>query len=138
MAAVFLVGPGLAGVGIRSPFFAFFPALLMILFILLVRAYIRALVTNLVWNNMRSGEHCFESTLKPSWMFWLYFSNGVAILFSLGLLIPWATVRMARYRLDNLKLLAAGSLDGFIAGEQEKISAAGEEFGDFFDFDFGL
>ena len=138
MAAVFLVGPGLAAAGIRSSFFAFFPGLFMILFILLVRAYIQASIINLVWNNMRSGEHRFESTLKPSWMLWLYFSNGVAILFSLGLLIPWATVRMARYRLANLRLVAAGSLDGFIAGEQEKISAAGEEFGDFFDFDFGL
>jgi uncharacterized membrane protein YjgN (DUF898 family) len=45
---------------------------------------------------------------------------------------------MARYRLDNLKLLAADQLDGFIAGEQETVGAAGEEISDFFDFDVGI
>ena len=37
-------------------------------------------------------------------MFWLYLSNTLAILFSIGLLIPWARIRMARYRLSRLVL----------------------------------
>jgi uncharacterized membrane protein YjgN (DUF898 family) len=45
---------------------------------------------------------------------------------------------MARYRLDNLKLLAADELDGFVASEEEKVGAAGEEVSDFFDFDVGI
>jgi uncharacterized membrane protein YjgN (DUF898 family) len=57
---------------------------------------------------------------------------------SLGLLIPWASIRMARYKLDNLKLLAADELDGFIAAEEEKVGAVGEEISDFFDFDVGI
>jgi uncharacterized membrane protein YjgN (DUF898 family) len=71
-------------------------------------------------------------------MLWLYLSNVCAIIFSLGLLIPWAEIRMTRYRMDNLKLLAAGDLAGFIAKEQQAMAATGEEISDFFDFDVGL
>ena len=71
-------------------------------------------------------------------MLWLYLSNAIAILVSLGLLVPWASVRMARYRVDNLELLAAGDLDDFVAIEQEKVGAAGEEISEFFDVDVGI
>ena len=71
-------------------------------------------------------------------MLWLYLSNVFAIIFSLGLLIPWAEIRMTRYRMDNLKLLASGDLAGFVAKEQQTMAATGEEISDFFDFDVGL
>ncbi len=45
---------------------------------------------------------------------------------------------MTRYRLSQLKLLAADDLDGFVAKEQQAVAAAGEEIADFFDFDVGL
>ncbi len=95
-------------------------------------------ITNLVWSNTSLGKNRFKSTLRTSQMLWLYLSNAVAILLSLGLLIPWASIRMARYRLDNLQLLPADDLDGFIAAEQEKVGAAGEEIIAFFDFDIGI
>lgn len=113
-------------------------AIFMVPLFLLIRAYARTLVTNVVWNNTVLEKHRFESTLKPSRIIWIAFSNIVAILFSLGLLIPWAKIRLARYRLENLKLLATGNLDGFIADEHEKVGAAGEEIADFFDFDFWI
>ena len=103
-----------------------------------VFSYIKTSITNLVWSNTSLGNNRFESTLRPSRMIWLYLSNAVAIVISLGLLIPWASIRMARYRLDNLKLLAADELDGFVASEEEKVGAAGEEISDFFDFDVGI
>ncbi len=113
-----------------------FPLLIFGGFVLLVRTYIQTSVTNFVWNNAVFGEHRFQSTLRPSSMIWIVISNMLATLFSFGLLAPWAKIRMARYRLENLKLLAAGNLDEFVADEQEEISAAGEEIADFFDFDF--
>jgi uncharacterized membrane protein YjgN (DUF898 family) len=103
-----------------------------------VFAYTKTAITNLVWSNTSLDNNRFESTLRTSQMIWLYLSNAVAIVISLGLLIPWASIRMARYRLDNLKLLAADELDGFVASEQEKVGAAGEEISDFFDFDVGI
>jgi uncharacterized membrane protein YjgN (DUF898 family) len=112
--------------------------LAMALVFLTVRAYIETATANLVWNNVVSGANRFASTLDTKVMLWLYLSNAAAILFSLGLLIPWAQIRMTRYRLSQLKLLAAGDLDGFIAKEQQAVAAAGEEIADFFDFDVGL
>ena len=106
--------------------------------VLLVISYLKTETINVVWSNTSLGKNRFKSTLRFSQMLWLYLSNAVAILLSLGLLIPWASIRMARYRLDNLQLLPADDLDGFIAAEQEKVGAAGEEILDFFDFDIGI
>ena len=114
------------------------PLAIGLLVYLPVFVYVKTAITNLVWSNTSLGDHRFESTLRTSRMIWLYLSNAVAIVISLGLLIPWASIRMARYKLDNLKLLAAGELDGFIAAEEEKVGAVGEEISDFFDFDVGI
>lgn len=100
--------------------------------------YLQTSITNLVWSNTHLGDHRFESTLRTTQMLWIHVSNTIAIVLSVGLLIPWATIRKVRYRLDNLKLLAAGELDDFVAGEQETVAAAGGEIADFFDFDLGI
>jgi uncharacterized membrane protein YjgN (DUF898 family) len=72
-------------------------------------------------------------------MLWLYFSNAIGIVLSLGLLIPWAKIRMIRYRLANLTLhVVSDDLNNFVAAEQEKASAIGEEMGDMLDVDIGL
>ncbi len=101
-------------------------------------AYLQTAIANLTWSNVSLGAHRFASTLQTSRMLWLYVSNALAVAFSLGLLIPWAQIRLARYRLHNLKLLTAGDLENFVAGEQQKVAAAGEEISDFFDVDIGL
>ena len=101
-------------------------------------AYVDTSITNLVLCHAHLGDHRLESTLRTPEMLWISVSNTIAIVLSVGLLIPWATIRKVRYRLDNLTLLAAGELDDFIAGEQESVAAAGGEIADFFDFDLGL
>lgn len=113
-------------------------SIMMLLLLLTVRSYIQTAIGNLVWNNVVSGEQRFVSTLQTRHMLWLYLSNALGIIFSLGLLIPWAEIRMTRYRMNNLKLLAAGDLSGFVAKEHQAMAAAGEEISDFFDFDVGL
>jgi len=100
--------------------------------------YLKTKITNLVLSNTVIANNRFESTLDTNRMISLYLSNALAIVISLGLLIPWASIRMTRYRLDNIKLLAAGDLDEFAACQQDKIGAAGEEISDFFDVDVGL
>jgi uncharacterized membrane protein YjgN (DUF898 family) len=124
-----------AGLAVLSALTA---SIMMLLVLLTVRAYVEAAIGNLVWNNVVSGEYRFASTLQTNRMLWLYLSNVLAIIFSLGLLIPWAEIRMTRYRMNNLKLLAAGDLAGFVAKEQQAMTATGAEISDFFDFDVGL
>ncbi|MEO8162068.1 MAG: YjgN family protein, partial [Arenimonas sp.] len=60
--------------------------------------YVRTSFINLRWNNTSLGEHRFESTLDWKQMIWIYLSNGLGILVTLGLAVPWAQVRMLRYR----------------------------------------
>jgi uncharacterized membrane protein YjgN (DUF898 family) len=105
---------------------------------LVVFAYVQTAISNLTWNHTTIAGHGFRSSLGIGRMIWLYLSNSIAIALSLGLLIPWARIRMARYRLDNLALLPHGSFDGFVAGEQENVSATGEELGEFFGVDISL
>lgn len=117
----------------------FIPTLMTYLIVYLpVIVYVRTKTANLFWSHTYIGNSLLECDLQTKTMLWLYVTNGTAIIFSLGLLIPWATVRMTKYKLSHFKLHAVEDLDSFAAGEQDKIGAAGEEISEFFDFDIGL
>jgi uncharacterized membrane protein YjgN (DUF898 family) len=68
----------------------------------------------------------------------LYFVNLFAILFSLGLAIPWAAVRVMRYRAECLALASAAPFDELVAGMGSQVGATGEELGEFFNIDLSL
>jgi uncharacterized membrane protein YjgN (DUF898 family) len=70
-------------------------------------------------------------------MLWLYISNLLAIVASVGLMIPWAQVRLARYRLSRLCLQTVAGLDRHLAAGPESVSATGQELGATFDVDIG-
>jgi len=60
-------------------------------------------------------------------------SNYIALFFTLGLAYPWVSVRLATYYAGRTKLIMQGSLDDYVAGEVEAVSALGEEIGEAFD-----
>ena len=101
-------------------------------------AYVRARTTNAVWNNTRVGPARFECTLRGRDFVWLYFTNALAVVFTLGFATPWAVIRMLRYRARKFSVVAAGPLDGFVPAEGESVGAAGEEMAALFDFDIAL
>ena len=86
------------------------------------------------WGNL--GH--LESSVRVRDMLWLFFSNGLAVVCSLGLLIPWVKIRMARYRATKTKLIAAGSLDTVAQSIGTGESAMGDAGADIFDFDIGF
>ena len=105
----------------------------------LLLAYTKSRVGNLVFNNTRLGDQLsFTSNLKFIELMWLYLVNMFAILFSLGLAIPWAVVRVMRYRAECLSLESASSLDEFVGGVGAQVGATGEELGEFFSVDLSL
>jgi uncharacterized membrane protein YjgN (DUF898 family) len=124
--------------GLKSPvlLFGIFVSFYAGLFLLF--AYIRARTTNAIWNAVRIGPLRFESSLRARDLMWLYFSNLLAIAFTLGLATPWAAVRAMRYRASKTAAIASGSLDGFAQAEAQQVSVAGEEVADFFDIDIAL
>lgn len=104
----------------------------------LVYVFVTTRITNLTYSRSELGAVRLESTLSVPRMMWIYFSNTLAIIVSVGLLVPWAKVRLARYRAENTRLYSQGGLGGFRAGASEQSSALGEEAGDMFDVDISI
>ena len=105
---------------------------------LVVSVYLRTLLTNLTWNATRLGADRFASTLRARRLAWLYLSSAVGILCSCGLLIPWAAIRVTRYRLNCLTLTLMDDPAAYAAAGDAVIDAAGEEIGDVFGIDMSL
>jgi uncharacterized membrane protein YjgN (DUF898 family) len=105
-----------------------------------IAAFVRVRYGNLLWNSTRLGEHRFESTVRARDMIWIYATNLVAILCTLGLAVPWAMVRLARYRAEHFAVVSQGSLDDFVADADRQHGAAGAELVDALDVgaDFGF
>lgn len=123
----------------RALFSLFMVSLLVIAAIyFFITVYLQTALANLTWNATSIGASRFRSTLRTGDMAWLYLSNAVAILLSLGLMVPWASVRLARYRFAHLALVTEEEPELFLAAAQQEVSAAGEEIGDIFGIDVAL
>ena len=59
-------------------------------------------------------------------------------LLTLGLFRPFAVARQWRYKAEHFAVLAAGSLDEFIANQEAEVRVTGEEATDLLDVDLGL
>jgi uncharacterized membrane protein YjgN (DUF898 family) len=97
-----------------------------------------ALITNLIWNNTRLGEHRIECNMSPLGLMWLTVSNFVLVIVTLGMFIPWAMVRLARFQLEAMRLVPATDLQEFVAAAPEDVGAIGSEATSAFDFDIAL
>lgn len=113
--------------------------LLILLSFLVFTTAVQALLANYIWQHTSIGEVNFDLRLNVWRVSWIQASNLLAIIASLGLLIPWARVRMARYRLSCFAMLAtSAALESFVAAERERIGATGAEAGQVLDLDLGL
>jgi uncharacterized membrane protein YjgN (DUF898 family) len=110
---------------------------LMLLALTFSQQYLYAWTTNYCLGRTEIGKIRFESTLSGGMLFWIRLSNIAAIIFSLGLLTPWAKVRRMRYLADNIAVVGA-DLDGFAAAAEPGESAYGDAAADFFDLEIGL
>jgi uncharacterized membrane protein YjgN (DUF898 family) len=97
-----------------------------------------ALITNLIWNNTRLGEHRIECNMSPLGLIWITVSNFVLVIVTLGMFIPWAMVRVTRFQLESMRLIPASDLQEFVAAAPEDVGAIGSEATSAFDFDIAL
>jgi uncharacterized membrane protein YjgN (DUF898 family) len=104
----------------------------------LFAAYKDQAIGRLNWSNTRLGELRFECRWTTGGLFKLYFLNSLAVMFTLGLLAPWAAIRTARYQLEGIAVGPAEQISGFLAEAQEQASALGGEAFEMLGFDFGL
>lgn len=100
--------------------------------------YIYSRITNLTYNEAELDGYRLRATFGAFDLAKLYLANAAAILLTLGMAIPWAAIRIARYRAAHLELVAPGDLDSFTAETQREESAVGAEMDSLFDLDIGL
>jgi uncharacterized membrane protein YjgN (DUF898 family) len=123
--------PAAAGLGILAAAAGWFSWMM-------VRPYFLARMQNLVWNRTRIGPHRFVSRVKVRRLWAIRTSNFVLVLVTLGLFLPFAKVRLARYRLESVQVAVLGDLDRIVGAERERVAAFGEEAADLLDLDIGI
>ncbi|VAW94529.1 Thymidylate kinase [hydrothermal vent metagenome] len=101
-------------------------------------AYFQTKRTNLIYGNLKIDGHKVKSELKTGYMLYLYVTNTLAIMLTLGLLMPWAKIRTAKYRVSVTSIDVVGDLSQFVAAQEQYQSAMGEEIGEMFDLDLGF
>lgn len=114
-------------------------------------AFVQTKVFNTIWSNTslnKASAHlltepvvplmAFKGTLETSKMFYIYITNTLGIVFSFGLLIPWAKIRLARYRIESIEVSSIADLKVITATQREQIGTIGSEMGDLLDIDIAM
>lgn len=105
---------------------------------LAIGAYWERSFTNAAYDGLALGPHRLACRIRTGRLLWLYVTNVLGVLLTLGLFYPWALIRRLRYQLECMHVEAEGSLEDFAAAAAPPADATGEAVGEFFDVDFGL
>lgn len=99
----------------------------------------QAFLRNAVYSCLTlEGGHRFASSVAPLRLVWIALSNAVVTIFTVGLMYPWAKVRMARYMAACTTMIVAGSLDDFVGRQESSVTAIGDAYADLEGVDLGL
>jgi len=109
-----------------------------VVLVFLSYAYLATRLQNYLISHTRVGAHELKLDLEISKVLWIRLSNLVVIALSLGLMIPWAKIRIARYQIERMSLIPHGSLEALVDKEQQAVKAYGGEMGEGMDLDLGL
>ncbi len=126
--------------GSLSGYSGFFDVIFFAAAILLVigYTYLTTKLQNYYFNNTKVGEHRLYLDLNLWRVLWIRFSNLVVIAVTIGLMIPWARIRMARYQIERMSLIPQGDLETLVSEQQGNVGAYGDELGEGMDLDLGL
>ena len=139
LGAVFGDGGDTGGTfSVAAEVLSFLVVLPIFVFYAAIGIYVQTRQRNYVWNSTTLGGNHFESTLSVRSMVFILLSNALAIALSLGLLIPWAQIRLARYRAQHLTVHLADDWRQYIAAKDSQGSALGEEIGEAFDVEVDI
>lgn len=104
--------------------------------LLFVMPLMQAMIYQAIWGKLTLGNNRFELVEFRILRFaWILVSNYLAMIVSLGLLSAWAAVRIHRYKMETLSLVAVDDLNQLLADKQQDESAIAQEIVDVFDFD---
>lgn len=99
----------------------------------------RAAVHNVVWSSTRiDGRHLLRSDLSRARYAWIAISNVVVTMLTLGLMRPWAAVRLARYVAEHTAIRIDGEIGEVFTQFQASGAAVGAEYMSMEGIDFGF
>lgn len=101
-------------------------------------AYWDARVAEVNWRHTTLGPLRFRAKYRARDFIALYFTNALGVLASFALLVPWAAIRMYRYRVERLTVIQDGALSRFAGQPGHAVRATGAEVMDLFEFDVSL
>lgn len=104
----------------------------------MLRAYWRSRVLNYTLGQTAIGPHRLACALQARRLGFIYVTNLLGIVLTLGLATPWAVVRAYRYQVESTSVHLHGSADEFIAAQAAVPGAAAQELGELLDVDLGL
>lgn len=118
---------------------AFFILFVYLAMIAVVRPYMTARLQDVVWNKTRSADIGFVSALRFRPLLWLTVKNWFLIVITIGLYVPFASIAMARLRLQAITVHSRIDPAEFSSRSTERVDdAAGDAAGDLFGVDIGL
>lgn len=95
-----------------------------------------------ILNNVISSIYCGQSQLKCSMDYikytFIFLTNIIAILFSLGLATPWARIRYNKYFYSSISIALEDNLDEIVSIDEKDVKSFAEELGGFLDLDIGF
>jgi len=95
-----------------------------------------------ILNNVISSIYCGQSQLQCSMDYltyiYIFVTNGIAILCTVGLAIPWARIRYNRYLYSSISIMLKDNLDEITSMDEKDIKSLAEELGGFLDLDIGF
>ncbi len=96
-------------------------------------------VRNIAYNHtLLDGVHRFKSSMSRLRYVWIIFSNFFAVIFTVGLLRPWAAVRSWRYMVSHTAFIQVGEFPLSKNVDDPEGNAATAEYLDIDGIDFGL
>ena len=123
--------------GARSIILIIFAAYLLLTFLSIGWFWYRYWLTKYYWNHSYYTDAKFNCSFK----FWPYLKlkvgNFFLLIFSLGFLWPWTTIRNIEFLLNHLTLDGSLNFDEILQ-EVRATSATGESIADFLDIDAGV
>lgn len=98
-----------------------------------------AATRNIVYNGaVLDGRHAFVSTISLARFAWIAVSNLVVTIATLGLMRPWAAVRMAKYLAGATAVDSQGNFDSYASDTRAVSGVASAEYMDVEGFDLGF
>lgn len=116
----------------------FFSSFLAAAILYTLQAAIYSMTMNHCWSETRFGSLQFKSTFTTRRLVWIRITNILAVIFSLGLLVPWAKIRRLKYIMDNLNIVTTQDLNTFHGSPEADLSALGDAATDFIGIEIGL